>query len=263
MTRRIKRLSDFEITLNITNDDFIRPPRDAQRNWLLNKSLAEFVDDLNSLHTIAAGFVPGIDQFDLADRTQKVLADDEIMEDWQIPIMRAMAEVAAAPDRDLLEVGFGRGVSADMIQAIGVKSHTIIECNDSVVERYQQWREPYPQRDIRLLHGRWQDVTDQLDQYDSIFFHTYALNEEEYLETAVKSATFAEHFFPTAATHLREGGVFTYLTNEIDSFSRAHQRAVFRYFSAFTLHRVEGLDLPDDIHDTWWADSMIVIKAVK
>ncbi len=263
MTRRIKRQRDFEITLNITNDNFIRPPRDAQRNWLLNKSLAEFVDDLNALHPIAASFVPGIDQFNLENRTHKVLTDDEIMEDWQIPIMQAMAKVAAAPDRDLLEVGFGRGVSADMIQSIGAKSHTIIECNDSVVERYLQWCEQYPQRDIRLLHGRWQDVTDQLEQYDSIFFHTYALDEEEYLETAVKSSTFAEHFFPTASKHLREGGVFTYLTNEIDSLSRAHQRAVFKYFSSFTLHQVTNLDLPQDIHDTWWANSMIVIKAVK
>ena len=263
MTRRIKRLRDFEITLNITHDDFIRPPRDAQRNWLLNKSLNEFVDDLHSLHTVAADFVPGVDQFDLTDRTQRILSDDEIMEDWQIPIMQAMAEVSAAPDRDLLEVGFGRGVSADMIQNIGVKSHTIVECNDSVVERYHQWRDQYAKNDIRLLHGRWQDVTDEFGLYDSIFFHTYALDEEEYLETAVKSATFAEHFFPTAAEHLRDGGIFTYLTNEIDSLSRAHQRAVFRHFSSFTLHKVGNLNLPTDIHDTWWANSMIVIKAVK
>ena len=35
MTRKIRRTRDYEITLQIKNDDFIKPPRDAQRNWLL------------------------------------------------------------------------------------------------------------------------------------------------------------------------------------------------------------------------------------
>ena len=38
MTRRIKRKKDFEVSLTLKNDDFIRPPRDAQRNWLLNEA---------------------------------------------------------------------------------------------------------------------------------------------------------------------------------------------------------------------------------
>ena len=62
--------------------------------------------------------------------------------------------------------------------------------------------------------------------FDGIFFHTYPLNEAEFVEQVAQSSTFAEHFFPVAAEHLNPGGVFTYLTNEIDSFSRPHQRAL-------------------------------------
>jgi guanidinoacetate N-methyltransferase len=102
-----------------------------------------------------------------------------------------------------------------------------------------------------------------LEQYDGIFFHTYPMNEAEYLEQAVNSVTFAEHFFPTASAHQKPGGVFTYLTNEIDSFSRAHQRLIWQYFDSFTLSLVESLDLPEDVTDTWWANSMVLIKAVK
>jgi guanidinoacetate N-methyltransferase len=120
----------------------------------------------------------------------------------------------------------------------------------------------YPDQDIHLLEGRWQDVTDQFKEYDAIFFHTYPLNEDDYIEQVVTSATFAEHFFPTAAQYLRPGGVFTYMTNEIDSLSRGHQRALLRHFSSFGVH-LQPLQVPPDVRDTWWADSMVIVRAVK
>jgi guanidinoacetate N-methyltransferase len=263
MTRRFRRLKAFEVVLQVHDDGFIRPPREAQRNWLLNRALDEFVDDLQHLHEAAQHFVPGSGQAALPDRTQARLEDRDIMEDWQIPVMRAMAQVVTETHGDVLEIGFGRGLSSTYIQEHGVRSHTIVECNDSVVERFHQWKQHYPDRVINLIRGRWQDVQDQFGSYDGIFFHTYPLNEEEYAEHVVKSVTFAEHFFPTAAAHLRGGGLFTYLTNEMDSFSRAHQRLVFRFFTSFTLRVVGPLQLPDDSRDDLWADSMVVIKAVR
>ncbi|MGK7872111.1 MAG: class I SAM-dependent methyltransferase [Xenococcaceae cyanobacterium] len=263
MTRRIKRQKDFEISLQIKHDNFIRPPREAQRNWLLNRALKEFADDLMHLDSSSKRFIRGTDQMGFEDRTQKVLEDHDIMEDWQIPVMKAMADIVTETHGEVLEIGFGRGVASTYIQDLGVQSHTIVECNDSVVERFHPWRQQYPDRDIRLVHGKWQDVVDQLDQYDGIFFHTYPLNQEEYLAYVVQSMTFAEHFFPTTAGLLREGGIFTYLTNETDSLSRAHQRLVFRYFTSFTLSIIEPLAIPSDSRDALWADSMVVIKAVK
>lgn len=262
MSRKLRRTSDFEIVLDIKNDRFIAPPRDSQRNALLNKAVAEFADDLNQLNRLAVRFVPGMDTLQVQERTHTNLTDEAIMEDWQIPLMRAMAVVATEAHGDLLEIGFGRGVSAGIIQEMGVRSHTIVECNESVIERFNVWKKAYPDQAIHLLEGRWQDVTDQYTEYDSIFFHTYPLNEQEYLELAANSATFAEHFFPTASRYLRAGGVFTYMTNEIDSLSRGHQRALLRYFSSFSVH-LQPLQMPVDVHDTWWADSMIIVKAVK
>jgi guanidinoacetate N-methyltransferase len=263
MIRKLRRTADFELSLVIHNDQFIAPPRQSQRNWLLNKLLSEVADDLNSLHHAAARFIPGQETTAIHERTHTELTDDAIMEDWQIPVMEAMARIVTETHGDVMEVGFGRGVSARFIQDCGVKSHTIVECNDSVIERYGLWRAQYPERDIRLLAGRWQDVTEQMGQFDGIFFHTYPLNEAEYAETVLQSVTFAEHFFPTAAAHLRPGGVFTYLTNEIDSFSRAHQRLVFKYFRSLTLQVLSPLYIPPDSRDTIWADSMVLIKAVK
>jgi guanidinoacetate N-methyltransferase len=263
MTRRIRRVEDFEVALQITRDDFLRPPRESQRNWLLNRALNELVLDLQHLDRLAAGFVAGRDRPELADRTQAVLRDEDIMEDWQIPVMRAMARIATEAHGDVLEVGFGRGISATMIQEAGVRSHTVVECNDSVVARYRPWRDSHPDRDIRLIHGRWQESVEQLERYDAIFFHTYPLDQEEYVESVVRSVTFAESFFPVAAGHLREGGAFTYFTNEADSLSRAHQRLVLRHFRSFALEQVSPLDIPEDSRDDLWGDSLLVIRAVR
>lgn len=262
MTRRIKRNTQFEINLNIKDESFIRPPRSGQRQWLLNQIMSEFSDDLVELDKLASGFVAGAEQHRFEDRSERPLGDDEIMEDWQVPMMRAMAEIATRQHGSVLEIGFGLGVSADFIQEGGVESHTIVECNDSVVERFHEWKKRYPGKDIKLIHARWQDAADQLEQYDSIFFHTYPLNEAEYIEQALSSATFAEHFFPSAEKLLRTGGVFTYLSNEIDSMSRRHQRALFRYFSRIAT-RVVTLKIPDDVRDTWWAHSMLAVEAWK
>ena len=249
--------------LELRSEGFIAPPREAQRNWLLNKALFEFGADLESLNEAAEAFVPGTDSVRLSDRTQAELSDDEIMEDWQIPLMESMAAVATESHGDVLEIGFGRGIAASIIQRMGVKSHTIVECNESVIRRFEDWQREYPGQDIRLIPGRWQDVTESLKSYDGIFFHTFPMDENEYLEQAVNSITFAQHFFPTAARHLRSGGNFTYMTNEIDSLSRAHQRLLFDFFCSFSLQILTDLPIPSDTRDTWWSPSMVVIKAVK
>ena len=262
MLRRIKRSDKFEISLVIKDEQFIRPPKDAQRNALLNRAVKEFAEDLTALDVQSRAFVEGTIQSAFADRTQAVLSDQEIMEDWQVPVMQAMSRLVTESGGDILEIGFGRGISSAMIQDHNVRSHTIIECNDAIVERFHQWKEGYGGKNISMVHGLWQDVIDDLDSFDGIFFHTYPLNEDEYMNYVNGSVTFAEHFFETAVKHLNPGGAFTYFSNEIDSLSREHQRLILKHFSSFSAEIVE-LNVPDDVKDTWWANSIVVIKAVK
>ncbi|MCK5903848.1 MAG: class I SAM-dependent methyltransferase, partial [Gammaproteobacteria bacterium] len=263
MLRRLKRLHDFELSLQIHNDQFICPPHESQRNWLVNSAVNEFVADLTELDKLAKRFVPGQSASSLVtNRTQLLLSDEEIMEDWQIPLMRAMVNIVTEKKGDILEIGFGRGISANYIQQTqNVRSHTLVECNDSIVESFHQWKKNYPSADIHLLHGKWQDLIDKFTHYDGIFFHTYVLDEAEQIDYIGQSTTFAEHFFPIAAKYLRKGGVFTYISNEVDSLSRSHQRALLQYFESLSLQKIK-LDLPSDIKDSWWADSMMVVKAV-
>ena len=176
--------------------------------------------------------------------------------------MKTMADIATESRVDVLEVGFGMGISASYIQAGHPRSHTIIECNHDVMKAFAEWAGKYADRDIRLVQGRWQDVVDRLDRFDGVFFDTYPASEEEFEEAVINSINFAEAFIPAAAALLRPGGVFTYYTNEIDSFSRRHQRFLFQHFSSFTLSIVRSLLPPEDCH-YWWADSMAGVKALK
>jgi guanidinoacetate N-methyltransferase len=262
MTRKLKRARAFDLTVEIKDEAFLRPPHEFQRNWLLNRFLREAADDLTALDTLAPRFKPGGER-DLPDDLRSAeLTDAQIMEDWQLPLMERMCRIAARSGGDVLEVGFGRGISATLLQLHGIRSHTIIECNHSIIERFERWRAGHADRDIRIVPGLWQEVIGGLGQFDAIFFHTYALDEDESVDLLARSVTFAAHFFPAAAEHLRPGGVFTYLTGEIDSLSRSHQRLLFEHFSSFRVERV-ALDVPADVQDAWWADSMVVIEAVK
>lgn len=263
---------DFEITLKIKNHGFIKPPQEYQANWNIRRLLEEFGDDLAHLDKQAARFVEGTGRIEIDedwkksqatyDGSQLIIDEQQVMQDWQHPLMKKMATIAAENHGDVLEVGFGMGISATYMMEMGVKSYSVIECNEGVIKYFNKWRERYPDVNIRLIEGMWQDVTGQLEMYDSIFFDTYPLSEEEFFKHVINSVTFAEHFFPTAYKHLRKGGVFTYYTNEIDTYSRRHQQLVFKYFDTFSLSVVKPLQPPPDCKN-WWADSMVAIKAVK
>ena len=264
--RRIRRTNEFEINLNITEKNFITPPRDIQRSAIINRALKEFAADIEALNEQANHFVSGkidAEVREINDRTHIKLSEEEIMEDWQIPLMQKMSDVVCDTKGDILEIGFGRGISSDMIQKHNVKSHTIIECNQQVIDDfYKSWKEKYTGKDIRLVKGLWQDAINEVGLFDGIFFHTYPLNQEEYMEYVNESITFAEHFFPHAASHLNEGGAFTYFSNEIDSLSREHQRLLLKHFSSFNIQTIK-LNMPEDVADIWWANSMVVVKAIK
>lgn len=266
-----KSSAGFEVSLQIA-EDVVTPPQPNQRNWVLRRVLEEFADDILHLDKTSRRFVTGSERVHIEkdwrtseaqyDDSQLVIEGQQVMQDWERPLMRAMAEIATESRGDVLEVGFGMGISATFIQEFGVKSYTVIECNDGVIDEFHKWRRQYPESDVRLVYGKWQDVVEQLGTYDAIFFDTYPLDEAEFADHVINSVTFAEHFFATAAKCLRPGGVFTYYTNEIDSFSRRHQRRLFEHFSSFNLSIVKPLRPPED-NNYWWADSMVAVKAVK
>ena len=111
------------------------------------------------------------------------LVDSEangVMMGWEEPLMVEHARVLAgtydesidASTRSVLNIGFGLGLIDSEIQKLGVGKHTIIEAHPDVLAhmRATGW---YEKPNVRILEGRWQDVMDQLETYDGIFFDTF------------------------------------------------------------------------------------------
>jgi len=262
----------LELSLDIKEDTFIEPPDPSQKNWTITRAMEELADDLVHLDACTKRFVDGSKRDAIReewarsqakyDDTQLIIDGQQVMQDWERPYMEAMAKVASETHGDVLEVGFGMAISASYMLAMGVKSYTVIECNEGVKKEFEKWQKKYPNDKTRLVLGKWQDVIDDLGQFDGIFFDTYPLSEKEYRDYVVDNVTFAEHFFEAAAAHLRPGGIFTYYSNEIDSVSRRHQRALFKYFKEVTFSVCHPLFPPTDCN-YWWADSMVITKCVK
>ncbi|MFL6258517.1 MAG: amino acid adenylation domain-containing protein [Thermoanaerobaculia bacterium] len=272
-----RRSPRYELTLALPDDRFVAAPAANQRSWVLNQLMDEAASDLEYLDRQVRGFVTGSERPLIQgegwgagearyDGSQLQIHGQQVMQDWESPLMEEMARVVTEEGGDILEVGFGMGISATFIQEhgrkSGIRSHTIVECNEEVMAHFERWRAGYPDRDIRLIRGRWQEVTGRLGVYDGVFFDTYHNDEKEFADHILDEVTFAEHFFPTAAACLRPGGIFTYYSNEIDTFSRCHQRRILEHFRSLTLSAVRGLQPPPDCN-YWWADSMVVARAVK
>jgi len=196
------------------------------------------------------------------DASSLVIDGQQVMQEWERPYMHALAAVVAGADRDVLEIGFGMGISASEIQRLGARSHTIIECHPDVQTRFDEWRRLQPGPDVRLITGTWQERMPELGSFDSIIFDAYPLDEREWDARVVEDVHFAEHFFAAAARHLRPDGVFTYYSNEADTLSRAHQRALFRHFGSVSISVVDDVDPPADCH-YWQHESFAVVEATR
>jgi amino acid adenylation domain-containing protein len=271
---KIRRYKQFDVSVTLKDDNFISPPRESQRSWLLRRALNEFADDLVALDEASKRMVSGSARVHLQqewkgsgakyDDTQLIIQGQQVMQDWEHPLMKAMAEIVTESHGDILELGFGMAISATYIQQFGCRSYTVIEANEGVVEHFKKWKEQFPGRDINIIHSRWHDAVDKLEaeSFDGIFFDTVPTDEEEYMREVIDNVVMAEDIFPAASRLLRKGGIFTWYTNEIDSFSRRHQRLALKYFDSVGVKVVKGLAPPEDCH-YWWSDSMVAVKAVK
>ncbi|KAI1317950.1 AAA ATPase afg3 [Mortierella claussenii] len=122
-----------------------------------------------------------------------------VMMGWELPLMVRHAEVIS-PEEGLrvLNVGFGLGLVDKELQKRSPSQHTIIEAHPDVYAH--MIKEGWDKKPgVKILFGRWQDVIDQLEVYDGIFFDTFG----EYYENL-------RAFHEIVPNHLEEGGIYSY-----------------------------------------------------
>ena len=93
-----------------------------------------------------------------------------IMMDWEHPVMSASAAYVTEGGGDILEIGFGMGISAGYIQSHSISSHTIIEPHRQMVEKADEWSNG--KSNVTIISQSWADVTGSLGRYDGIFYDT-------------------------------------------------------------------------------------------
>jgi protein-L-isoaspartate O-methyltransferase len=98
----------------------------------------------------------------------------EVMMDWEAPIMYASAQYVAENGGNILEIGYGMGISAGYIQSFGPKSHTIVEIHPEIAREASKWA--FKREGVTILQGDWYSLTKEIEglgPYDGIFYDAY------------------------------------------------------------------------------------------
>jgi protein arginine N-methyltransferase 2 len=118
-----------------------------------------------------------------------------VMMDWEDSLMKASADYICQNGGDILEIGFGMGISANYIQSHSINSHTIVENHPDILPILVQWAADKP--NVIIVEGSWYDKIDELGIYDGIFYDTYGDKDLQHMSTTI----------PTLA---KQGTLFTF-----------------------------------------------------
>ena len=99
----------------------------------------------------------------------------QVMMEWEKEYMEECIN-KLNPSGDILEIGFGMAYSANKIQSFdSVTSHTIIECNPTVLEKLEDYQKTH--QNVKIIRGRWQDMLQTCGLFDFIFFDDYIIDD--------------------------------------------------------------------------------------
>ena len=119
----------------------------------------------------------------------------EVMMDWEDKIMSASAAYVCQNGGDILEIGFGMGISAGYIQSHSIDSHTIVENHPDVIPKAKTWAQG--KSNVTIVTGSWYDVKDDLSTYDGLFYDTWGDDN-------------MNQFSSSLSTLVKTGGVVTW-----------------------------------------------------
>ena len=111
----------------------------------------------------------------------------EVMMDWEDSLMSASAAYVCEGGGDILEIGFGMGISAGYIHSHSIDSHTIIENHPQIIEKAKLWANN--KSNVTIITGSWFDVKDSLSTYDGIFYDTFGDSDMYNFSSSLSSLT--------------------------------------------------------------------------
>ena len=174
--------------------------------------------------------------------------ETQVMQSWERPLMRKMAEYATRNRGRVLEVGFGMGISASEIMTLGCDDYVVIEPHPEIASRARSWgrQQGIP---VTVVEDFWQNVFDKLGRFDGVLFDVYAVNEEA-------DTNNFRRFLPLAHHYLSQGGGVTYYSGQTRAVAPDHMSLLLSNFSVVELTIVEGLNPPRNCK-YWQSDHMM------
>ena len=142
---------------------------------------------------------------DMFEGLQRTKSEDQeliIMHEWESELMKKHAEFVCERGGNILEIGFGMGISAGFIQDENPVSHTIIELHPQIAEKAREWAADKPS--VTIIEGDWRTVLPTLEEgtiqitpkmFDGVFFDPYGFWSEW--------STFADAVVPHCKTTTR------------------------------------------------------------
>ena len=112
---------------------------------------------------------------------------DEVMMDWEHSIMSASAAYITENGGDILEIGFGMGISAGYIQSHSISSHTIVENHPEIIPKAIEWASN--KSNVTIISQSWYDVKDSLGTFDGIFYDTFGDESGTHISSSLSTWT--------------------------------------------------------------------------
>jgi guanidinoacetate N-methyltransferase len=192
------------------------------------------------------------------DQSELNILGFQVMQDWETQYMKELATIATSEKGQVLEVGFGLGISAGFVQeSPAIDKHTVIEAHSEVVDfaRTKFSKEIAAGR-MEILTGFWEDVTHNLpsESFDGILFDTCPLHQE----------TEFFHYFPffsEAYRLLKTGGVFTYFSDEPKQISPHHEHLLNQAGFENISFEIIPVEPPEDCR--YWSHQTIVAPIIR
>lgn len=187
-----------------------------------------------------------------------LIKDYQVMQRWEDNYMKSLAAVATKQGGDVLEVGFGMGISAGYIEkSKKINSHTVIECHpDVIASAEKKFKANLNKGRMILLKGFWEDVAPKLKSksFDGILFDSCPL------DSGVEFFQFFP-FFKEAFRLLKDDGIFTYFSDEAKNISPKHLRELKEAGFTNINYKICNVHPPKTCE--YWKHNTIVIPLVK
>ena len=128
------------------------------------------------------------------------------MMNWEHPAMSASATYITQNGGDILEIGFGMGISAGYIQSHSISSHTIVEPHPQMIEKAVEWANR--KSNVNIVSQSWADVTGSLSTYDGIFYDTSFDERHNLFSSSLSSLTKSETKVTFWNSNTNESNIF-------------------------------------------------------